>query len=88
MVDALTSEGDEGRGVAAISFGEALSNLWSGDFRMGKPHRVNRDDFDIKSKSIPAEVKHLSKRRNRKQSVVRRNIPQVAASEKGRAQTC
>ena len=55
---------------------------------MGKPHRVNRDDFDIKSKSIPAEVKHLSKRRNRKQSVVRRNIPQVAASEKGRAQTC
>ena len=38
MVDALTLEGDEGRGVAAISLGEVLSNLRSGDFRMGKPH--------------------------------------------------
>jgi len=36
-VDALTLRGDEGRGVAAISFGEVLSNLWSEDFRMGKP---------------------------------------------------
>jgi len=27
MVDALASKGDEGRGVAAISFGEVLSNL-------------------------------------------------------------
>lgn len=27
MVDALTQHGDEGRGVAAKSFGEALSNL-------------------------------------------------------------
>jgi len=41
MVDALTSDGDEGRGVAAISFGEVPSNLWSGDFRMGKPNIIN-----------------------------------------------
>ncbi len=27
MVDALTEEGDEGRGIAAICFGEVLSNL-------------------------------------------------------------
>lgn len=27
MVDALAQRGDEGRGVAAISFGEACSNL-------------------------------------------------------------
>ena len=37
MVDALGDWGDEGRGVAAISFGEVLTYLWSGDFRMGKP---------------------------------------------------
>ena len=44
MVDALTLEGDEGRGVAAISLGEVPSNLRSGDFRMGKPHWVNLND--------------------------------------------
>ena len=33
---------DEGRGVAAISLGEALSNLRSEDFRMGQPNVVNR----------------------------------------------
>lgn len=37
MVDASTLGADEGRGVAAISLGEVLSNLRSGDFRMGKP---------------------------------------------------
>jgi len=42
MVDALTSNSDEGRGVAAISFGEVLSNLWSRDFRMGKPRIVKQ----------------------------------------------
>jgi len=41
MVDALASSGDEGRGVAAISLGEVPSNLWSGDFRMGKPSVIN-----------------------------------------------
>jgi len=38
-MDASGREGDEGHGVAAISLGESLSRLWSGDFRMGKPIR-------------------------------------------------
>ena len=41
MVDALTLKGDEGRGVAAIRFGEVPNNLRSGDVRIGKPHWVN-----------------------------------------------
>jgi len=36
MEDALGAGGDEGRGVAAISPGEVLSNFWSGDFRIRK----------------------------------------------------
>ncbi len=45
MVDALTQHGDEGRGVAAKSLGEVLSNLRSGNVRMGKPHRVSLDEL-------------------------------------------
>jgi len=41
MVDALGAGGDEGRGVAAISFGEVLSNLWPGDLRMWKHFAAN-----------------------------------------------
>jgi hypothetical protein len=47
---------------------------------MGKPNRVKRDYPDITSGSLPAELKHLSKRR-KKEKVF---IPSVAASEKGR----
>ena len=42
MVDALGPEGDEGRGVAAISFGEVPSNLWPEDVRMGKPNTAKQ----------------------------------------------
>ena len=42
MADALAQNGDEGRGVAAISFGEVPSNLRSEDFRMGKPCAENQ----------------------------------------------
>jgi len=45
MVDALTSKGDEGRGVAAIRPGEVRSNRRSGDLRMGEPFRVNRGNL-------------------------------------------
>ena len=89
MVDALGYRGDEGRGVTAISLGEVSSNLWSGDFRMGKPvPMINREtsfsEFTpSETRSEPAEVKHLSKRRKIKKLF----IPLVAASEKGRAQT-
>ena len=47
MVDALALNSDEGRSVAAIRFGEARSNLWSGDVRMGKPNWVNLNYFSI-----------------------------------------
>ena len=43
-MDSLIPRGDEGRGVAAIRFGEVPSDLWSGAFRMGKPYRVKRDN--------------------------------------------
>lgn len=36
-MDASGCQGDEGRGVPAICFGEVASNLRSGDSRMGKP---------------------------------------------------
>jgi len=68
MVDALTQRGDEGRGVAAISLGEVLSNLWSGDFRMGQPvSQFNAGHLSSNvGRSEPGEVKHLSTRRKRK----------------------
>ena len=37
MVDTLVSRSDEGRDMAAISFGEVPNNLWPGNVRMGKP---------------------------------------------------
>ena len=49
MVDALARKSDEGRGVAAIRFGEVPSNLWSEDVRMGKPHMMN--SYDLRSYS-------------------------------------
>ena len=68
MVDALTEEGDEGRGVAAICFGEVPSNLRSGDLRMGQPCQVNPDNSLINvSESRRWEVKHLSTNRKREQ---------------------
>lgn len=66
MVDALALEGDEGRGVAAISFGEVCSNRRSEDFRMGKPPWF--EDHGLRAaESEPWEVKHLSTRRRREQ---------------------
>ena len=64
MEDALTLKGDEGRGVPAISVGEAASSLRSGDDRMGQPHRVNLDD-SAQAGSKPGEVKHFSTQRKR-----------------------
>ena len=84
MVDALTEEGDEGRGVAAICFGEVLSNLRSGDFRMGKPYQANPDNSSI---NVGAELtlgSETSQYQQEKKTIV---IPLVAASETGGAQT-
>ena len=55
MVDALTEEGDEGRGVAAICFGEVPSNLRSGDLRMGQPYQANPDNSLVK-REVRADV--------------------------------
>ena len=82
MVDALGYRGDEGRGVPAISFGEVASNLWSGDFRMGKPGSVKSGIAQsAKIGSRPGEAKHHSTQRKKEQLF----IPLVVASEKGRA---
>ena len=68
MVDALGYEGDEGRGVPAKSLGEVVSNLRSGDVRMGKPSTAKAVlPHTARWGSEPAEVKHLSKRRKREQ---------------------
>jgi len=50
MADALTLNGEEGRGVAAISLGEVRSNLWSGNVRMGKPSAANQHYVLLRSK--------------------------------------
>ena len=53
MVDALIPKGDEGRGVAAISLGEVMSNLWSGDFRIRKRGAVNLHHSDVSQRPNP-----------------------------------
>ena len=50
---------------------------------MGKPNRHLKSIIPQRAGSVPAEVKHFSKRRKRE----RKFIPLVAASEEGRAQT-
>ena len=60
-------KGDEGRGVAAIRFGEVPSNLRSGDVRMGKPTGKKFSVFCSNAESKPWEVKHLSTKRKRDQ---------------------
>src|SRR3989338_7710924 len=57
-------KGDEGRGVAAIRFGEVPSNLRSGDVRMGKPTGKKFSVFCSNAESKPWEVKHLKTNRN------------------------
>lgn len=83
MVDALAKRGEEGRSVAAISFGEVPSNLRSGNFRMGKPDWFCQSSLGLTERSAPGELKHPSTQRNRKQSRQKAgNISLVAASEK------
>ena len=76
-------EGDEGRSLVAISFGEVPSNLWSEDLRMRKLDSVKRNHFGRKlimqtqgSKTFQYLVENRPI-----------GISLVAASEKERAQT-
>ena len=84
MVDALTEEGDEGRGVAAICFGEVLNNLRSGDLRMGQPYQANPDNSLINVRAEQTLGSETSQYQEEKRTIV---IPLVAASETGSAQT-
>ena len=84
MVDALTEKSDEGRGVAAICFGEVLSNLRSGDFRMGKPYQVNLDNSSVNAGVEQTLGSETSQYQEEKILI---SIPLVAASETGGAQT-
>jgi hypothetical protein len=81
MVDALVSRADEGRGIAAKSSGEPLTRLRSGDLR----------DWETIQDSSPGTAqaegtqgtetsKYLQERKET-------STPQVAASERGSAQT-
>ena len=83
-MDALTEEGDEGRGLAAISFGEVPCNLRSGDFRMGQPYRVNLDN---PLSNVRAEQTLGSETSQYQEEKRPTGIPLVAASETGAAQT-
>ena len=84
MVDALTEKSDEGRGVATICFGEVLSNLRSGDLRMGKPCRVKLDNSSINVGAEHTLGSETSQYQEEKKPI---GIPSVAASERGGAQT-
>ena len=84
MVDALTEEGDEGRGLAAIRFGEVLSNLRSGDLRMGQPYMVNPYNAQFKRLREQTSGSKTFQYREEKRPI---GIPLVAASETGKAQT-
>ena len=83
-MDALTEEGDEGRGLAAIRFGEVLCNLRSGDFRMGQPYRATLDNFLVKRQKEQTSGSKTFQYREEKRPT---GIPLVAASETGEAQT-
>ena len=83
-MDALTEEGYEGRGLAAISFGEVPSNLRSGDFRMGQPYRVTLDNSVVKRHREQTSGSKTFQYREEKRPT---GIPLVAASETGKAQT-
>jgi hypothetical protein len=84
MVDALTLKSDEGRSVAAISFGEVPSNLRSGDLRMGKPIPPLAG-YLASAGSAPREVKHSSTWRNRKQSRLWRDHSLSSGERNGRS---
>jgi hypothetical protein len=65
MVDALATRAEEGRGYAAISSGESLTDR-SGDLRMGQPPTVmGRTTFMW---GQVGELKHLSTPRKRNNS--------------------
>ncbi len=75
----MALRGDEGRRIAAISFGELLTKLRSGDFRMGKPNHPN--DGCPRKRELTGGTE-TSKYPEEEKSI---EILLVAVSERGRA---
>ncbi len=69
MGDALTLRSDEGRGMAAISYGELPSKRYIRRFPNGETHRGKPtvSCVIVGTGGVPGEVKHLSTRRKRDQ---------------------
>ena len=85
MVDALALRADERRDKLRKASGRSkypmIRRSLNGETYLSAPQVTYGEYIAIRRE--PGELKHLSSRRKRKQHV----IPQVAASENGRAQT-
>ena len=85
MVDALALRADERRDKLRKASGRSkyplIRRFLNGETYLSKPQVSIRQSITYGGE--PGELKHLSSRRKRKQHV----IPEVAASETGRAQT-
>lgn len=77
----MTRKGDEGRGMAAISYGEVPNNLRSVDFRMGEPNKVT--PYNLRKQEHTQGIETSQYLEEKKPN----SIPLVAASENGEAQT-
>ena len=80
-MDALASRADEGRGIAAKSSGKSLSRLRSGDLR------DRETDRDTSLGTAQAEETQGTETSHYLQEKKENSTPQVAASERGIAQT-
>ena len=84
-MDALALRADERRDKLRKAAGRSkypvIRRCLNGETHVGRPYVSIRQSITYGGE--PGELKHLSTRRKRKQHV----IPQVAASERGRAQT-
>jgi hypothetical protein len=85
-VDASAPRADEGRGKLRKASGSRKRALIRGSPNGGTrpPGGGHRTSKGVGVRGEPGELKHLSTPRKRK----RKSIPGVAASERGRAQTC
>ena len=85
MVDALALRADERRDKLRKASGRSkyplIRRYLNGETRRRGPPSLHTESIGMQGE--PGELKHLSSRRKRKQHV----IPEVAASETGRAQT-
>ena len=84
-MDALALRADERRDKLRKAMGRSkyplIHGYLNGETYMSKPHVSYTESIGIRRE--PGELKHLSSRRKRKKT----SIPEVAASEPGRAQT-